>query len=324
MAIDIEKARAAQERRNARKREVRAMAKVEPHPVCSEILPSPDLTAVELISRLKEDFTRIQNYEERLKLVSKSIDIKGPIGILAMGDPHCDDAGCDWPALDRDIQLVRNTTGLYAGLPGDMTNNWIGKLAHLWSQQSTTAKQAIVLGTYIVEQLAPKLLYMVAGNHNCWSGDNDPFAWIAQQNQVDYQPHEVRMTLKLPECRLITMNIRHDFKGGSMWNPIHSIAKAFQMGHRDDIIIGAHKHMSAHMELKDPDSDRICNLIQVASYKRYDDYAKKGGFKDQHISPCGVIIIDPYVKEPNRFIKFFWSSIDGAEYLTFLRKKYGV
>lgn len=105
-----------------------------------------------------------------------------------------------------------------------------------------------------------------------------------------------------------------------MWNPVHAVTKAAQLGIRDDILICGHKHTSGYGVVKSPDDGRVCHAIQVASYKVFDRYAREKGFRDQHISPCAVTIIDPDDHGPNR-ITVFWDSVRAAEYLTCLRSK---
>lgn len=100
-------------------------------------------------------------------------------------------------------------------------------------------------------------------------------------------------------------------------------AKALQMGVRDHIAICGHKHVSGYGVIKDQSDGKVCHAIQVASYKVYDRYAKERGFRDQHISPCAVTVIDPDATEAS-FVQLFWEPEPAADYLTWLRQKRGV
>lgn len=283
--------------------------------------PSEDLTAEKIIARLKEDFALKRDHEEGRKLIRVPIDIKGPIGILHFGDPHVDDSGTDWFALERDIALVNNTPGLFAGNIGDTTNNWVGRLAPLYGKQTATAKQAWTLAEYFIRSLKGRWLYHILGNHDDWSGDSNPLLWICKDIGAFIQQAEARLCLVFPNGQEVVLNARHDFAGHSQWNPAHGPMKAAQLGTRDDIMICGHKHKSAYSPLKDPESGKVLHCIQVASYKIYDRYAREKGFRDQSLSPCVVTVINPEATDPVDLIQIFWNPITGADYLTYLRSK---
>lgn len=301
----------------AARREARALGM----PIQAPTLPSTEPTAEELVSALKANYRRKLACEEARKLIHVPVPITGPIGIIHFGDPHVDDDGTDWEALERDIRLVQTTPGLYAANIGDTTNNWVGRLGHLYGQQSTTAKQAWILAEWFIKQLAGRWLYLIGGNHDAWSGEGDPLRWITSQVGALYEATEARVGLQFPNGKSMVVNARHDFAGGSMWNPTHGPMKAAQLGVRDDIVICGHKHKSGYSPLKDPESGKVMHCLQVASYKRYDRYAREKGFRDQSLSPCVVTVIDPDATNPVDLVQVFWDAQRGADYLTFLRSR---
>lgn len=307
--------------KRSRERAARREAKALGVKLIPPTLPSDQPTAQELIEALKTNYARKVAYEQARKLISVPVPISGPVGILHFGDPHVDDDGTDWGALERDIRLVQSTPGLYAANIGDTTNNWVGRLGHLYGQQSTTAKQAWILAEWFIKQLQGRWLYLIGGNHDAWSGDGDPLHWITGQIGALYEATEARIGLAFPNGRSVVINARHDFAGGSMWNPTHGPMKAAQLGVRDDIVICGHKHKSGYSPLKDPETGKVMHCLQVASYRRYDRYAREKGFRDQSLSPCVVTVIDPDASDPVNMIQCFWDAQRGAEYLTFLRSK---
>ncbi len=117
----------------------------------------------------------------------------------------------------------------------------------------------------------------------------------------------MRVELQLPSGRKIRINARHDFKGHSQWNPAHGVAKAAQMGWRDHILTCGYKHVSGYNVVKDPATGRLSHCIQVASYKKHDDYAQTAGFSDANISPCDTTIINPDAREENDLVHVFWN-----------------
>jgi hypothetical protein len=293
--------------------------------------PNPDTDPIDvavLVAQKKRQFDRITQREEALRSVAIKVHIDGPIAILHHGDPHIDDDGTDIHALEHHANLCRRTEGLFAGNVGDGLNNWVGRLARLYGSQSTTEMQAIALlewwmDLYKTPEGRTKWLYLISGNHDYWHGDSrDPLRWIATQHQALHQPSELRMRLELPSGRTCTINARHDFSGHSMWNPAHGVGRAVQMGNWDDISVCGHRHVSGYMILRCPQDDRICHALQVASYKIYDRYAREKGFRDQHVSPAVLTLIDPGAKSAAGFVNVFHDIDTGVEFLQWRRKQW--
>lgn len=279
----------------------------------------PDMDIRELVEHRKRVFALKDASEKSRKLVNVEVKIDGPYGILHFGDPHVDDDGTDWNAIERDIRIVKTTPGLFAANVGDTTNNWVGRLGHLYGQQSTTAKQAWMLAEHFFNELSGDLLYVIAGNHDCWSGLGDPLKWIARKNNQVYEMSGIRINLNQRSLPPIIVNARHDFPGNSQWNDVHGPVKAAKMdGYRDDIYVCGHKHKSGYANLKDPGSEKVIHCIQLASYKRWDRYAVEKGFKDLAIPPSCVTVIDPRASVHGR-VQVFWDSEQGADYLKWLR-----
>lgn len=281
---------------------------------------APEINTDDLIERRMRAFERKDAANEAQKLVEVAVHVTGPFGILFFGDPHLDDDGTDWPALRRDVALCKSTPGLFGANVGDTTNNWIGRLARLYANQSTTAREAWALASWFVGEIP--WLFMIAGNHDLWSGDNDPLEWIADREGTVYQASQVRLRLSTPTGQQFTINARHDFTGNSQWNSAHGVMKSLLLGLRDDVAVCGHKHTSGWGVVKDPHSGRVCHALQVASYKRIDPYARDGNMRDNSISPCALVVFDPgaEVGSPTR-VTPFWSAEAGARYLTMVRAR---
>jgi hypothetical protein len=283
-------------------------------------LPDSDVPIEELIAHRKRQFERKREHEEAAKLIPVRIKIGGPIGILHFGDPHVDDDGTDIAALERHTKLVRDTEGLFGANVGDTTNNWCGRLARLYAEQSTSAAQAWRLAEWFIKSC--DWLYMIGGNHDLWSGAGDPLKWIARQQNALYQSSEARIALHFPNKAVVRVNARHDYAGTSQWNPAHGPGKALQLGFRDHIAVAGHKHESAHNELKDPDSGITMHALKVASYKVFDRFAKERGFRDSTLSPCAVTLIDPSLPPTHPdLVKVYWEPEEAVDILKFKRRK---
>lgn len=284
-------------------------------------LPDEVVSTEELLARRKRQFLQKQQYEEAAKLIPINVTIDGPIGILHFGDPHVDDDGTDIIALERHVEIVKKTEGMFGANVGDTTNGWVGRLAHLYGQQSTSAKEAWQIAEWFLTQF--RWLYIIAGNHDLWAGAGDPIKWIARQTSSLYQSSEVRAALNFPNGTSVRINARHDFSGSSIYNPAHGPMKALTWGVRDHIATCGHKHVSGYGVMKDPDSGITMHAIQIGSYKIYDRYAKEKGFRDQMLGPCAVTIIDPYLPQTHPdLVKVYWDAEEGAKALEDRRSRW--
>ena len=145
---------------------------VEKAPFDTEITEVEDLPINDIIEHRKKQFNQITSAKESKKLINININMRGPVGILHYGDPHIDDDGTDIAEIYSLCNLINNTDGLFGGNLGDIQNNWVGRLQALYGQQSISAKESWRLTEHFVNQV--DWLYLVAGNHDVWSGDGDP------------------------------------------------------------------------------------------------------------------------------------------------------
>jgi hypothetical protein len=283
-------------------------------------LPDDDVPIEELIAQRKRKFQHKREHEEASKLIPIKVKMDGAIGILHFGDPHVDDDGCDIEAIERHTDLVNRTEGLFAANVGDTTNNWCGRLARLYADQTTSAAQAWKIAEWFINRC--NWLYMIGGNHDLWSGSGDPLRWIAKQQDALYKSSEARLALRFPNGLEVRVNARHDHSGSSIWNPAHGPMKAALMGTRDHLYVAGHKHESAYSVLKDAISGITMHACKVASYKIYDRYAKERGFRDNCLSPCALTTINPALPPDHPdLVKVWWDPEEGADYLTFLRRR---
>jgi hypothetical protein len=283
-------------------------------------LPDDDVPIEELIAQRKRKFQHKREHEEASKLIPIKVKMAGAIGILHFGDPHVDDDGCDIEAIERHTDLVNRTEGLFAANVGDTTNNWVGRLAKLYGEQATSAAQAWRLAEWFVNRC--DWLYMIGGNHDLWSGSGDPLRWIAKHQNSLYKSSEARIALRFPSGLEVRVNARHDHSGSSIWNPAHGPMKAALMGTRDHLYVAGHKHESAYSVLKDAISGITMHAMKVASYKIYDRYAKERGFRDNCLSPCALTTINPALPPDHPdLVKVWWEPEEGADYLTYLRRR---
>lgn len=284
----------------------------------ADILPSATLPVEKLIERRKEQFSQKERHEQAKKLVNVKINIDGPIGIVHFGDPHIDDDGTDIAMIEEHLNIVKNTPGLFGANVGDMQNNWVGRLARLYGDQSTSHSEAWKLTEWMMKYI--NWLYLIKGNHDLWTGAGDPLDFMREGQTGVMDAWGARLNLRFPNGKEVRINARHDFAGHSMWNTAHGVSKAVQMGWRDHILTCGHKHVSGYVVLKDPSTGLISHGIRCASYKVYDRYAQELGLPNQNIFPACVTIIDPSCEDDDpRLVTTIFDVQRGAEFLTYLR-----
>ncbi len=281
-------------------------------------LPPKHESVESLIEARKRQFAQLQRGKEARKLVPIKVNLRGAVGIFHFGDPHLDDHGTDLGLIESHVQLINCTEGLFGANIGDTTNNWMGRLAKLYAEQSTSAAQAWQLAEWFIQSV--DWLYFLDGNHGAWSGAGDPVKWILGSHAA-HESSGVRLNLQFPNGREVRVHARHNFPGHSMWNTTHGPSKAAQMGWRDHILIAGHLHTSGYQILKDPMTGLLSHAIRVGSYKTYDRYAEELGLPDQCISPAVVTVIDPNATNETGLVTVFHDVLEGAEFLTWKRRK---
>lgn len=280
--------------------------------------PNGDETIEEILARKVSLYERKKQLADFNNLINVSVNGSKAIGICLLGDPHIDDDGCDIITLQNDLKTINETDGMYAGHVGDLTNNWVGRLARLYAYQTTTAGQAIKLMEWMLNA-APNL-FVIGGNHDCWNQGMDLISFVMRSHQSVVNPHGARIALNFGNGRQVRIHARHDFKGHSQYNPTHGHRRAqLWEGNKDHVYVSGHRHSDACSMI--PQSDGTCSwAFMVSGYKVIDEYADAGGFTSQRANPSVTLIIDPNASEAE-LVKPFWNAQAAAEYLTYLRGK---
>lgn len=284
-------------------------------------LPSSEVPLDELLDRRRADSGRKIVADAARDLVQVKINVSGPYGLMLFGDPHIDDPGCDFARLERHIGLAAKRPGyVLPGNIGDLQNNWIGRLARLHAEQSTTTRDAWRLVEWMMHSL--DWLFLVDGNHDVWSGSGNPLDWIVRGAVAYRQPHGVRLALNHPNGKTVRLHARHNFKGSSIYHDLHGLKRETFFGQRDHIIVAGHLHSGGDEGTVTPDGT-VAQLIRLSGYKVVDDYARQGQFTRKAIHPSALIIIDPDKPETERDHVWCAPTIEaGIEYLDWLRARY--
>lgn len=281
-------------------------------------------SAEELIARLAQQHRVKQAHHHAAKLRTVRVLMDGPVAIAGFGDPHIDDPGCAWGDLERDVRICHDTPGIMAVNVGDSTNNWVGRLMRLYADQEVTSKQALKLIEWLMTAL-PWLLDK-EGNHDLWNTEKgDPAAVIHRLMKMPgiREMGSSRLRLALPSGAEVFMHVRHDFPGGSQFNPAHALVRETLFGFRDHILMCGHRHSTGYIPVFHNDPRRLCHGFRLGTYKDFDHYAAEKGFQDTNWArSMGAVINPDHADDPTRYIKPFFNLEEMAEYLTWRRQKW--
>lgn len=283
----------------------------------SEPLPTAD----ELLARRAREFDRRRAAAESRTLIDVTVTLTGAFGVALVGDPHVDDPGTDIRLLQSHVALFQQHDRLLPIGIGDYHNNWIGRLARLYAEQSTSAAEALVLVEWLVR--STRWLALVGGNHDLWSGAGDPIQWMARQARVQYEAHGVRLGLHLPNNRQIRINARHHFAGHSQYSPAFGVAKAAMMHHHGDhVLVAGHTHQSGLAVIRDHATRLITHALRIGSYKTYDRYAEEKGLPFQSFTCCPVVVVRPqFADDDVRLLTTFFEPETAADFLAWLQSR---
>ena len=287
-------------------------------------VPDGNVPIEELIERLSTDFERKE--AEALGRHLIHIDMAEDIaqGILAFGDPHLGSPLTDWPALKRDIALVKKTKGLFATNIGDTGDNWSGKLAGLWAQSSVSHHNEHRLAEWFLREIAPKCLVWIMGNHDAWTGAGSLLSWLVGHHGVIEGDWSQRIALRFPGGRTIRVGTYHGLQGHSFWNPGHGGLRQARLGPRDHLIFAGHTHKSMILTpaAVDPDTLEWSIVVQLGSYKRLPNhYGNRLGGSELNAFPSAVAIFNPQAKKPSSLVRIYTDPEDGADVLGWMRKR---
>lgn len=281
-------------------------------------------SAEELIAKLKTSFAQKKAHDDAKRLMDVNIHYDGPIGIVFFGDPHVDSSGTNWPALERDVAICRDTPGIFAVSVGDARDNWIGRLMALYANAPVTAKQSLVLIEWLFTQM-PWLL-TVGGNHDRWGETHGDAAEIIHRLRKCgglYENDGARLRLNLPNGANFNMHVRHDFPGSSIFNGAHALVRETLHGYRDHVLACGHRHSSAYQPIWHNDPQRLCQGFRCGSYKFIDSYQKERHFKEENWAPSmGIVVTPDLAHDPVRFIERCFSAEEVADKLTWARTKW--
>lgn len=272
----------------------------------------------EIIDRMCRNFQRKQSATSARKWFTIKLKERKPYGLLWFGDPHLDDAGCNWPLLRKHVEIAKQP-GVYGANIGDTTNNWVGRLMAKYANQETSRETADRLAEWFMLESEVEWLVWLLGNHDLWNNGASFYKRMGAY-QVPVIDWRAQFRIEHPNGSSISIDASHGRKGTSIYNELHSTLREAIMGEVADLYVTGHTHSFALEQLEIPRRDHVCWLMQLRGYKHMDEYALVKGFPEYKTGAAVLAIIDPN-KSANPVLQCFEDVGQGADYLSWLRSR---
>jgi hypothetical protein len=221
------------------------------------------------------------------------IDDDKPIAVAYWSDWHIGGKGTDYKAFQQDLELIRDTEGLYFIGGGDYKDNYISgtHVGGNFEQIIQPGMQDIVVMRQM-EKVANKCLALVRGCHDSWDkkqGDKDFLATLCEITNSVNMWHGGEITIKLGKEDYL-WRVRHKYTNKSSMNFENSMRRLIETQGPCDVAAEAHLHneysMCRHI------NGRYSILLRGGSYKIWDEHSQQmAGYKGKEGVP--VVIMYP-------------------------------
>lgn len=221
-----------------------------------------------------------------------------PIGICFLGDIHAGASGVRYDQLREDLELIRDTEGLYVCGTGDYTDNFKHQArsgAGLYQSLFASPNEQIA---YVATRLAiarGKWLCLAAGNHDQWDGKwagIDRMPALASHLGTAYFSERGGTVLATVGATRYVIVVKHDFAGRSRINKSNAQRRAWDEWPEwanADVVCLAHLHEpDLHVTMRKGQS---VTYLRNGTFKVIDPWAESNGYKPSYGVP--VVVLDP-------------------------------
>ncbi len=259
---------------------------------------------------------------ERDRHADKKLEIPlpaGPFGLMCFGDPHLDSPSCNWLELRKAIEVASRHPAMRAICVGDIRNNWVGSLLANYAKQETTDTQSVRLARWFAHSLPWDAL--ILGNHDNWRDGKLLMGHVFRGAKIRaMEPYESRIIYRWPGGQEYLVEVRHDFKGRSIWNPTHGGGREAKLDSWADLYVSGHLHVPAVHEEEWLDN-RWKTVFLLSSFDGWaGDYAQKMQLRHRLYGSTVTAVIDPDAYPPERCRRFLDPEL-AADYLTWVRSR---
>ncbi len=261
----------------------------------------------------------LQHYQTPGELVVR-VPTSLPIAVMHMADWHMGEPGCDYDALEADLQTVCTEPGLYAVPGGDAYHNIIqpSKIGSAHNQTPISVQKAMYVLAIKQQQEAGHLLFMGTGNHPYWSALATGEDWdleLARRLRIAYAKHGAMIHIVVGDIDYIEW-WEHKGRYGSSFNQTHGPKQSQRVYHpRARIVVREHEHVGDVEQYRY--DDRECAALRTGTYSLYSDFAAQNGYYGSHVCNPTVVLF------PDKdWLTAFKFHTDALVYLRAVRQEY--
>lgn len=244
-----------------------------------------------------------------------------PTAIAFMSDIHAGASGVDYGRFRRDLEVIRDTPGLYVVVNGDLVENAkvMSKAGNALYHAAFTNPREQML--YVRKRLAiaqGKILAILSGNHDSRDGSHagiDRLPQLCQHLDVPYGT-EAGMTIYFTVGgHRYTIVAKHDYQGKSQITKSNSARRLWTEWPHSwdsaDVIALAHLH-EPNLAVTHQRGQEVV-WLRSGAFKVHDEYALSKGYRSAYGVP--VVVFFPGTRKMVPFLDFD----EGVRYLAAAR-----
>ncbi len=259
--------------------------------------------------------TRLSTQQTDARL---TINEQAPVGLIFTGDWHIGCDGTDYAQLEHDIDVWRNTPGLYTIGMGDYKDNYVtgappGGGFHASAPPGVQSQ----LVFFQAMKLKDKALAWCKGCHDDWDErqtNRDFIQELAEKTDAINLWHGGVLYITLGS-EVYKVAARHKFPFASNLNTTNSQRQLFHSVGGADIVAIGHLHYN-DLQMKTQSGIRTV-WFRSGSYKVGDEYGQKiGGYAGEPIQPMAILLPDQHK------VIAYPDYRDGLDHLALLRERY--
>lgn len=249
-----------------------------------------------------------------------------PVGLVFPGDFHQGAHGVDYPELQRHMEVLRDTPGLYAIGMGDY---------HEGVSIHSKAAPALYTGIYndageqeeavmmtLATAPASKWIVLLSGNHDEWVYKHAGLSRVsrlARELGIEHFGEGGGTVYANVGDQRYAIGVRHNHSGNSQLNTSNAQRRMVDGWLAWDTL---HVAALAHFHFNDlhiaPRHGGRCVYLRCGTFKVHDAYAKSGGFYPDLGVPLVILLPDE-----EKVIPFRGDDLEhGLRYLADLRERY--
>jgi hypothetical protein len=282
------------------------------------VFPEDDIPIEDMLDHLSRRFEKKLANEDAKTWFDVKINISGPVGLAVVGDPHLG-THCNIPLLRRDIKIMSETKGIIAVNIGDTADNW-GRMIYLYAEDDISRPTERKLARWFLRDAGVPWVVWLHGNHDTMHGEFSTFLKSENVAQIPMIDWRAKFKLRFPGGGEVKIDAAHNHKGTSIYNRLQGQKRAALWDEDADIYVAGHHHTWAltHEEMED---GRVVWMGRARGYKWIDEYATRHNFhRDEHGATI-LFVIDPVEENAVRRISAFADLEEGADFLTWKRKR---